>query len=470
MRLLILRINFNYDSTRLYEIRSYFKLISSSNFNYVSFNDYRGKSLKVSVIGLGVGYALACCLAEAGYQTMGVDVDPKVVANPRSDPSVGRLFARKGVKKRIQQNLKLTTDYSMIRGSRFVIVCVSTGDEKQLVLGHVEQAVRQAIQVLKGEKATVMPIIMVYSTLPFGSSKKLQEVFREESVRLDEQVGYVHFPLMIAKGTTAEDFVNPPFVVFGSYGPKSGRRTMSFYKQFIQRSILCSTRLSPMFSGTPEEAELAKLSANAYLTAKIVLANEIGSLCEQLGVNGQKIMEIVGSDWRIGRKFTRPGYAVGGQCFPRDLKSLVSTLRSAGVEPHVLQAVDKSNEERLLSPLDKIEGQRILVLGTSYKEGVKDEIGSPALKLIAYLKAQGRQVNALDPKFADRSVIRTELTRHDSVIVTIPEDGFRKLGTEVGEQVRVVLDYANIVNPRFMPRSTRLWQAGRGWIGHSCSP
>ncbi len=418
------------------------------------------------MIGLGVGYALACCLAEAGYETVGVDVDPKVVANPRSDASVGRLFARKGVKKRIQQNLKPTTDYSAIRGSRFVIVCVSTGDEKKLVLGHVEQAVRRTIQVLRNENARTMPIVMVYSTLPFGSSNKLREVFHEEGIELDGQVGYVHFPLMIAQGTTAEDFVNPPFVVFGSYDPKKAGRAMSFYKQFIKRSSLYSGKLPPMFLGTPEEAELAKLSANAYLTAKIVLANEIGSLYERLGLNGQKVMNIVGSDWRIGRKFTRPGYSVGGQCFPRDLKSLISTLRSAGVEPHVLQAVDKSNEERLLSPLDKIEGQRILVLGTSYKEGVRDEIGSPALKLIAHLKAQGRHVNALDPKFADPSVIRTALTRHDSVIVTIPEVCFRQLGTEVGEQVRVVLDYANIVNPKLMQGRTRLWQAGRGWVGH----
>lgn len=46
------------------------------------------------MIGLGVGYALACCLAEAGYQTVGIDIDPKVVANPRSDASVERLFAK----------------------------------------------------------------------------------------------------------------------------------------------------------------------------------------------------------------------------------------------------------------------------------------------------------------------------------------------------------------------------------------
>lgn len=416
------------------------------------------------MIGLGVGYALACCLAEAGYQTVGVDVDPKVIANPRSDASVGRLFARKGVRKRIQQNLKLTTDYSAIRGSGFVIVCVSTGDEKKLVLGRVEQAVRQVIRMLRDEDARTMPIVMVYSTLPFGSSKRLREVFGEEGVALDGQVEYVHFPLMIAQGTTAEDFVNPPFVVFGSYAPKSAKRAMSFYRQFIRRSRLFSGNLPPIFLGTPEEAELAKLSANAFLTTKIAFANEIGSLCERLGVDGQKVMRIVGSDWRIGRKFTKPGYAVGGQCFPRDLKSLIESFRQTNVKGGILDAVDRSNEERVLAPSTMIEGQSVLVLGTSYKEGVNDERGSQAHKLIADLKAKGHAVAALNAGSSKSLSIRAELGKHDTVVVTIPEPEFRNIGKILGEQVKVVVDFANIVNPSSLPARIRLWQAGRGWL------
>jgi UDPglucose 6-dehydrogenase len=426
--------------------------------------------LKVSVIGLGVGYALACCLAEADYQTVGIDADPKVVANPRSDASVGRLLARKGVKKRIQQNLKLTTDYSTIKGSRFVIICVSTGDEKKLVLGQVEHTVRQTIQMLRNEKGRTMPIVMVYSTLPFGSSKKLREVFREEGVELDRQIGYVHFPLMIAQGTTAEDFVNPPFVVFGSYDPSNAKRAMNFYGQFTKRSELYSGSPPPIFLTTPEKAELAKLCANAYLTTKMALANEIGSLCEQLNLNGQKIMEIVGADWRIGRKFTRPGYAIGGQCFPRDLKSLIETFRDSHVEPQILVSVNNSNEARVLDPLDKIEGRKILVLGTSYKEGVKDERGSQVHKLIADLRTRGYSVRTFDPKTSLGRDMSHQLKRNDTIIVTIPESNFRGIGKSLDGQTKVVLDYANIVDRNLIPRQVRLWTAGHGWFSRERYP
>jgi UDPglucose 6-dehydrogenase len=308
---------------------------------------------------------------------------------------------------------------------------------------------------------------MVYSTLPFGSSRKLRDVFREEGVGLDGQVGYVHFPLMIAQGTTAEDFVNPPFVVFGSYDQKSAGRAMRFYSQFIKRSSLYSGKLPPMFSGTPEEAELAKLSANAYLTTKIAVANEIGSLCEQLNMDGQKVMEIVGSDWRIGRKFTRPGYAVGGQCFPRDLKSLIETFHDSRVEPRILGSVNNSNEARILDPLDKVEGQKVLVLGTSYKEAVKDERGSQAHKLIDDLRTRGYSVRTFDPKLSPNRDMSTELKRNDTIIVMIPESSFRGIGKSLGGQTKVVLDYANIVEMNLIPRQVRLWKAGHGWLSMS---
>jgi UDPglucose 6-dehydrogenase len=215
-----------------------------------------------------------------------------------------------------------------------------------------------------------------------------------------------------------------------------------------------------MFTGTPEEAELAKLAANACLTTKIAIANEIGSLGERLGVNAQKIMEVVGSDWRIGRKFTIPGYAVGGSCFPRDLKSLIESFGEAGAVPRILRAVDESNRERLLDPLNKIEGKNVLVLGKSYKSAVPETKGSPGLALTEVLREKGYNVVTYDPKF-DTTVPRVY---PDTVIVTVAEPEFRNLAAITGKEARAVLDYAGMVDRATLPKGTRLWQAGRGWI------
>ena len=416
--------------------------------------------MKIGVVGLGVGYALSCALAEAGYMTVGLDIDPAVVANPRRDPSVETLLARKAPRRRIEKNLTLTSSYGEIADCNYVIVCVSTGDEKKLVLGHVEEAVLQCLRVMRPSNVRSMPVVMVYSTLPFGSSKRIREIFKANGVKMNEDVGYVHFPLMIAQGTTADDFVNPPFVIFGSDSPTVAKRAMDFYKGFIRRSLVYRGQLPPMFTGIPEEAELAKLAANACLTTKIAIANEIGSLGERLGVDAQKIMEVVGSDWRIGRKFTIPGYAVGGSCFPRDLKSLIETFAKAGVAPRILRAVDESNRERLVDPLDKIEGKNVLVLGKSYKSAVPETKGSPGLALTEVLRDKGYNVEAYDPKF---DTVLPKLDP-DTVIVTVAEPEFRNLDEITSKEAIVVLDYAGMVDTTTLPKGTRLWRAGRGWM------
>jgi UDP-N-acetyl-D-mannosaminuronate dehydrogenase len=132
------------------------------------------------------------------------------------------------------------------------------------------------------------------------------------------------------------------------------------------------------------------------------------------------------------------------------------------VEPQILANVDISNEARALNPLDKIEGRKVLVLGISYKEGVNDERGSQTHRLISNLKHEGYNVTAIDGRPVKSGSSRYEFG-HDTVIVTIPEPGFRNIGKIMGQQVKVVLDFANIVNPRVLPAKVRLWQAGRGW-------
>src|SRR5207249_3620065 len=102
-------------------------------------------------------------------------------------------------------------------------------------LGNVENALRSCIDVLKKKEkedrrsGRTRPTLLVYSTLPYGSSIRIREIFDDKSVAIDEDIGYCHMPLMIAQGTTASDFVNPPFLVFGSYSRPTAELMRSFY-------------------------------------------------------------------------------------------------------------------------------------------------------------------------------------------------------------------------------------------------
>jgi len=383
---------------------------------------------QVGVVGLGVGYALACCLAEAGYSTVGVDIDPKVVAEPRMDPSIRRLLEFDAQHRRnINKNLRLSTEYGALSDCEYVTVCVSTGDEKKLVLGHVEDAVGSCCHVMRHGTSMI-----VYSTLPFGSSEKIKRIIQSNNLRCDDDIRYVHMPLMIAQGTTADDFVNPPFVAFGSYSRASGEAALRFYEEFIRSSSIWRKQLPSMFVTTPETAELAKLTANAFLSTKMSFANMTDLLCKKVGVDSAELLEIVGSDWRIGKKMLRPGFAWGGNCFPRDTQSLVDTYAESDEDSGILKAALQLNEARMREPyfiLQKqgLERGRILVLGLAYKSGISMTSGSKSVQLVEYLQEKGYEAFGYDPNINSKEEAKVNEGTYDAIIVTTDEPQFDKI-------------------------------------------
>jgi len=384
--------------------------------------------LRVGVIGLGVGYALACCLAEAGYQTTGIDINPQVVAKPRMDPSVTRLLEYDSTHRRnIGTHLELSTEYKKLSDCDYVTVCASTGDEKKLVLGHVEAAVDSCCKVMK-HGATMV----VYSTLPFGSSKKIRQIIERNGLKCDEDVRYVHMPLMIAQGTTADDFVNPPFVAFGAYSRASGEGALQFYNEFIASSSIWKKQLPPMFVTTPETAEMAKLTANAFLSTKMSFANMADTLCKKVAVNSAELLEIVGSDWRIGKKMLRPGFAWGGNCFPRDTQSLVDTYDENRVDASILKSALKLNEARLREPHlilheDGIDGGQVLVLGLAYKSGINMTSGSKSVQLLKDLQEEGYEAVGYDPNINPEEESKISKAAYRAIVVTTDEPCFDKI-------------------------------------------
>jgi UDPglucose 6-dehydrogenase len=399
---------------------------------------------KVGVVGLGVGYALACCLAEAGYDTIGVDISANVVANPRIDPSLKKLVEHDDRNRRnISSHLNLSTDYGKLSNCGYVTICVSTGDEKKLVLGHVEEAVHSCCKVMKSGATMI-----VYSTLPFGASKKAKTIIEANRLKCDDDIRYVHMPLMISQGTTADDFVNPPFVAFGSYSRRSATDVLQFYKEFIIHSSLWKKQLPPMFVTSPETAELAKLTANAFLAMKMSFANMTDVLCKKTGIDSIELLEIVGSDWRIGKKMLRAGYAWGGNCFPRDMQSLVETYAQNDIDASILRASLELNESRLVEPYRILQSKRIdhgpvLILGLAYKSGMNITSGSKSVQLLEYLHEKGYDAVAYDPNINpdDEREISERLYR--AIIVTTDEPCFDSIIEKVkkGSPRLEVFDY-----------------------------
>ena len=110
------------------------------------------------------------------------------------------------------------------------------------------------------------------------------------------------------------------------------------YADLVKRGV-------PVIRTDPATAELAKVSANAMLAARVSVVNLLAEVCEVSGADVGDLTEILGADRRIGRHFLRPGLGYGGGCLPKDTRAFVARAHELGLREStaLLEAVDAVN-------------------------------------------------------------------------------------------------------------------------------
>jgi UDPglucose 6-dehydrogenase len=102
---------------------------------------------------------------------------------------------------------------------------------------------------------------------------------------------------------------------------------------------------SPIIRTDYKTAEIIKYANNLRLAASISYFNELYQICEKMGIDGQKVADIVGLDKRIGKYGTVCGKAFGGKCFPKDLRAMIMHAeKNIGHDPIFLKAIEHVNE------------------------------------------------------------------------------------------------------------------------------
>jgi UDPglucose 6-dehydrogenase len=153
-------------------------------------------------------------------------------------------------------------------------------------------------------------------------------------------------------------------------------------------------------------SELTKYAANAMLATKISFMNELANLAERVGADIENVRIGIGSDPRIGYHFIYPGCGYGGSCFPKDVKALAHTAESVGLEPHLLNAVEKVNEKQKSVLFEKINrffkgalaGRTVAIWGLSFKPNTDDMREASSCTLMEALWEAGAAVRAYDPE------------------------------------------------------------------------
>jgi len=358
--------------------------------------------MKVSIFGLGyVGCVTAGCLVKDGHEVVGVDVvaskverlaggRPTVVETGLDDliaaaHQQGRITATTNGREAV-----LSTDAS--------IICVGTptGPDGSLDLGALEQTAALIGRALQGK--TERHLIILRSTVPAGTAESV--VFpllhpNSPSSYLYQESDLVVVPEFLREGTAIADYYNPPFVLVGSAtGEPDGNRELI---EALFGSITGHIQWAPF-----REVEMLKAVCNAFHALKVAFANEVGSLCAALSIDGASLMaQFVKDDkLNISPAYLRPGLPFGGSCLPKDLRMLVQVASRVGVDLPLLRNTLTSNEAHLKRAIDMVpkEGQRRVGLnGLAFKSGTDDLRESPIVLIAEHLIGKGFDVKIFDP-------------------------------------------------------------------------
>jgi GDP-mannose 6-dehydrogenase len=355
--------------------------------------------MKVAVFGLGyVGTVTAAGLAHSGHEVVGVDVDDAKVAainagrSPVVEPGIAELIDASVSGGRLRAT---TSAADAIDHADLSLICVGTpsGGQGSTDLTYIERVVAEIHDAMArvSPPSTGFHAVVVRSTVPPGTvDHVVAPVFAADVPGWE--VGTAMCPEFLREGVSVKDFFAPPFVVVGTAHDKA-RATVAELFSFLDlevRHVAVAT------------AESLKYACNAFHATKVSFANELARIFRGYGVDSREVMEIFCEDTKlnIAPTYLRPGFAYGGSCLPKDLRSLQHMARVNGVDTPLLSGTALTNELVVRDIVERVIEtglRRVALLGLSFKSDTDDLRESPNVELAERLIGKGFEVRIYDP-------------------------------------------------------------------------
>ncbi|MGH3389079.1 MAG: UDP-glucose dehydrogenase family protein, partial [Actinomadura sp.] len=380
---------------------------------------------RLTVIGTGyLGATHAACMADLGFEVLGVDVDKKKIDRL----SAGELpFFEPGLEPVLRRNLangrlRFTTSYDEAAEFGDVhFVCVGTpqqAGEYAADLTYVDGAISELAPRL--HRAC---LVVGKSTVPVGTAARLA-VRLAELAPVGEGAELAWNPEFLREGFAVQDTMNPDRIVAGVTSERAEKILRDVYASMIAAG-------TPFIVSDYPTSELVKVAANAFLATKISFINAMAEVCEATGADVTVLADAIGHDARIGRRFLNAGLGFGGGCLPKDIRAFMARAGELGADQALtfLREVDSINMRRRVRMVDlareqcggSIVGRRIAVLGASFKPHSDDVRDSPALSVAAQMQLQGAAVKVTDP----RAIANAQKKWPDLTFVTSAEQAVR---------------------------------------------
>ena len=421
--------------------------------------------MNVSIFGLGyVGVVTSACLARDGNNVIGVDINREKVGmvlkgrSPIVELGLSELLSEVMGAGRLSAT---TSVAEAVAQTEVSLVCVGSpsAPDGSTDLSHVYDVCRQLGMAMAKKKGS--HTVIIRSTVPPGTTENCRRIITDLMGKATLHIGFN--PEFLREGSAINDYHSAPFTIIGTDDSVAENAIRELYSLVQAQVIVMDFKV----------AEMIKFTCNAWHAAKISFSNEIGRIAKSVGVDGRKVMEVIIQDSKlnVSAAYMRPGFAFGGSCLPKDVRSLIHIAQSNNVPVPLLSSMLESNDQHITRSLQLImdTGKRnISLLGLAFKSGTDDLRESPAVELAERLLGKGFNLKIYDPAVNEAKLMGAnklyieaklphltrllsddpdEIVEHGEVLVVTHAGGeFRSLIDSLSDS-RTIIDLAGLLKP-----------------------
>ncbi|HLD21459.1 MAG TPA: nucleotide sugar dehydrogenase [Patescibacteria group bacterium] len=356
---------------------------------------------KIAIVGLGyVGLPLAVAFGKSSvHPVIGFDIDKKKIQNLQKGIDATAELSSKQLK---ESNIVYSYDPAVLGNANFIIVAVPTPitHDNEPDLRPLESASH-----LVGQHMTKGTTVVFESTVYPGVTEEVCAPIIEKESKLqcgtDWFVGYS--PERINPGDK-EHTIEKIVKIVSGMNPEVTKYIAEVYSTVVHAGVHAASSI--------QVAEAAKVVENIQRDVNIALMNELSIIFEKLGLHTKEVLAAAGTKWNF-HHYT-PGL-VGGHCISVDPYYLTYRVEQKGYRPEIIPASRRINDymprhiadivaDGLLTTQKKINESRVLMMGLTFKENIRDTRNSKTRKLIQTLQQKGIQVLGHDPLLSEQEV------------------------------------------------------------------
>jgi UDP-N-acetyl-D-mannosaminuronic acid dehydrogenase len=310
-------------------------------------------------------------------------------------------------------NLSVSSDPEVLRDAESIICVIGTPIDEHLnpKVDSLLSAVDQLVPYLRREQ-----LFVLRSTVFPGATHKLHAHLQKSIPGID----VAFCPERVVQGQAIREISGMPQIISGV-----GERALVRARNLFSRICSSTVELQPV------EAELAKLTCNAWRYITFAMANQLYTVCAENGIDYYNVWEAVTRDYPRMKGLPRAGFAAG-PCLFKDTMQLAAFFPNDFPLGQAAMLVNESMPRALVKQLQTrfdLRDKCVGILGMAFKADNDDIRESLAFKLRKILRLECREVICSDHYVDLPWLVSVErvLAEADLIIIGAPHSEYQTL-------------------------------------------